>query len=175
MKVQNLIFNFVVFHFFFLDMIFSACPNGGGNPLTAFDCYSKTQGTNPCCMISSPGYSPANRMCVEIPSSSYSGQRIYTYNNLTWSLDCGKVEVKVVAGGVCGNLNPTLGFDCWSFSTKDSSCCFYKNNLTNAPACQWLGDKKMGNATLNGYNLICGSSFLIFNSLILVFISFLFF
>jgi hypothetical protein len=174
MKAQILILNFII-NLLFFDIILSACPHGGGSPSTALDCYNQKQGENPCCMISSPGYTPANRMCIEIPSSSYFGQRIYSYNNLTWSLDCGKVEVKVVTGGICGNSYPMLAFDCWSFSTMDSSCCFYKNNLTNAPACQWLGSKKMGNATLNGNNLLCSSSFLILNSLILVFISFLLF
>ena len=172
MKVHKLCRH--IFFVFFGLFIFvkSSCPIGGGNPQTAADCYNNTlsSSANLCCMISSPGYNATSKMCLELTNSSYVGQNLYSYNNLTWNLDCGSVKVSPIAGGPCGNANPVFGYDCWAFSTMDSSCCLYKPNNTLVPSCQWLGTKKMGNATLKDYTLLCSSKILILNSLVLAFI-----
>ena len=137
-------------------------------PINSNECTRNSDNsTNYCCMVSSPGFNPVSSKCLQIPINSYSGQNIYIMNNLTWNLDCGKPAVTPVKGAACGNPNPVFAYDCWQFSTMESSCCQYlSGNTTGTAACQWLGGKIVGNTTKNtpnGYLLNCSATYLSFN------------
>ena len=152
----------------------SQCVNGGGSPIDVTDCTKNNNESNYCCMLSSPGYNPSTRMCMNIPKNSFVGQNTYNYNNLSWRLNCGNAPVTIIKGAACGNSLPLRPADCWLFSQIDSSCCFYlSNNSTGTPGCEWLGSKKMGQ-TLNNNNILlnCNENFLSGSNLILLVISF---
>jgi hypothetical protein len=168
--------------FCFINLIYvyksQAC-NSSINPTSSLDCLKNgDNSTNYCCMLNSPGFNPTSRSCLQLPVSSYYGQNIYNYNNLTWNLNCGNPTVTPVTGGLCGNQNPNFAYDCWQFSNRDSSCClFYSGNLTGTPGCQWLGTKKTGNTTspATGYLLNCSASYLGLQILVLVLASLILF
>ena len=125
-------------------------------PNTSSDCTNLSGGNNYCCMISSPGYDPTNRQCIQISKNNFFGQTIYyDTNNLSWNLNCGdNAQAFVAAGGQCGNTKPNFAFDCWSFSTLHNSCCYYlSGNFTGTPGCQWFPSKFSGN-TLNSQSKI---------------------
>lgn len=149
------------------------------NPASSLDCLKNgDNSTNYCCMISSPGFNPTSQSCLRLPVSSYYGQKIYNYNNLTWNLNCGNPTVTPVTGGLCGNQNPAFAYDCWQFSNLDSSCCmFYSGNITGTPGCQWLGTKKTGNTTspATGYLLNCSATSLELKFFVFVFALFILF
>ncbi len=147
---------------FIFNSITSQCVNGGGNPVSSYDCLKNADNsTNYCCMLSSPGYNPTNQMCILLPVSSYVGQDSYLYGNLTYKIDCGSPYVTPVKAGPCGNTNPLHSADCWMFSNYDSSCCYYKSeNTTGTPGCQWLGKKTTGKVLNDALiELNCSSTF----------------
>jgi hypothetical protein len=136
----------------------------GTTPNTFEDCTKNSNEQIYCCMISTPGYQPAEKKCMEVSKNNFYGQNRVSIEGETWNLNCGEdAEPYVVEGGQCGNSDPVFAVDCWAFSTLRNSCCYYlSQNTTGIPACQWYDEKHSGNilSEKNKYLLSCDMSFI---------------
>jgi hypothetical protein len=148
------------------------------NPNSYEDCVKNSDDQNYCCLVSTPGYQPAEKKCVQLAKNKFYGQNRVTIQGETWNMNCGKdAEPYVVEGGQCGNLDPIFGIDCWAFSTMHNSCCLYKSqNTTGTPACQWYFEKHSGNILSRTGSLLlsCDMSFLSISRSILIILGILF-
>jgi hypothetical protein len=163
-------FSYLVILLSLVQVVFPQCLSVS-NPIDNTQCTKYSDSNNYCCYLTSPGYNPTDRKCIQIAPQNYVGQNVYQYNNLTYNLNCGSVAPYVKEGGACGNSNPVFAADCWFFSTMDNSCCFYySNNVTGIPGCQWWAGKQSTNTTKPPTYLMlsCDGQFFLVNKFLLV-------
>ncbi len=58
----------------------------------------------------------------------------------------------------CGMNNPTVQTDCYTFTKKYNSCCYYK--YSNNAGCVWLGTRYKGSTKYGGLYFECASGFM---------------
>jgi hypothetical protein len=166
---MRIIFNIFILSISLKELIMQ-CPDLSGNPVNATDCSSKSDDSNFCCMLSSPGYNPSDTKCYKLSKDNYVGQNSIVIGGSSWRMNCDNAKPTVKESAACGNSNPLSASDCWYSSTLDNSCCYY--NVTKT--CQWSVAKKTGIVTKdNNITLNCSQNFLTISYILILYFSFI--
>ena len=143
------------------------------NPTKVADCTSqRTNSGNLCCYLSGIQTYSNDRMCVSLPSASYTGAKTYNVNDKTYQIDCGVSNVAAATIlNTCGTTDAVGQSTCAVGSSFVNSCCW----SDKMKGCYWLGTKYHGKTTWAGLYLDCGASHLAFSlSLLFLFLVFIF-
>lgn len=143
------------------------------NPITPDACYNQTTNVgNLCCYIQGLQNYTTDKMCISIPSDSYEGNSLTTYNNSEYSISCKTNNTSTLLAS-CGSSNAQSKSDCSIRSSTVNSCCYYENisftyaNSTTSSGCYWLGTKYSGNIYWAGINLDCTGNYINYSFYIL--------
>jgi hypothetical protein len=155
------------------------------NPTTQTDCYNRVTLTdNKCCYLSGLGTYSNQRMCLNVPISSFSGEKQIEYEGKAWAISCntGSNDNYSILER-CVNFESMSLNGCSTASSFTESCCFYdkpsvvsstNQKVLNTPTgCYKLGTKYFGTINWAGLKLECNTKF-IQSSIYLIFVSLLF-
>jgi len=146
---------------------------GSINPGKNSDCTTaKTNTGNLCCFLSGLQNYSSDKMCVSLPSVSYTGAKTYVLNGKTYMIDCG-VQISASSNilNTCGPTPAAGQSDCQTGSSFSNSCCWAEKQK----GCYWLGTKYRGSTNWAGMSLDCSSSYLTFSmTFVLFFLAFVF-
>jgi hypothetical protein len=150
-------------------------------PSVDTDCFNQSSSNDElCCYLSSINTSPNSQFCLSIPSSAFTGDSIYAYNNVNYNIACKSQGLNSILESCSGISGSVAG--CSTGSSFTNSCCYYQKTDTgslydkvqNTPTgCYWIGTKFTGSLSWAGLPLNCSANFLTFSAS-LVFFVFLF-
>lgn len=147
-------------------------------PSVNTDCYNQSSSSDElCCYLTSINTSPSSKFCLSIPSSAYTGDTIYAFDNNNYNIACnspGFNSILESCGGVSGSVA-----GCSTGSSFTNSCCYYQKTDTGSPngkvqktptGCYWIGTKFTGSLSWAGLPLNCSSNFLTFSTSLIFFV-----
>jgi hypothetical protein len=150
-------------------------------PTTETDCFNaSTDSSEYCCYLTGINSYANEKLCLNVPHTTYTGETKYAYNNKVYNIACDFSEKTTILEKCSGE--PTSKKGCSKGSSFTNSCCYYEKTETESTnekvqntdtGCYWLGTKYSGEITWAGLNLSCKENFLTY-SFSLVFLFFIF-
>ena len=168
----------IIFFIYFVNAsdCSSTVPNSKG------DCFGKSSSNGElCCYLTGLDAYSNDRLCLAIPTSAFSGESKYSYDNKIFNIECDYTAPSSILEKCGGTPDSRKG--CSTGSSFTNSCCYYEKTDTGSvnekvkntnTGCYWLGTKYEGEISWAGLLLSCDSSFLTYSlSLLFVFMLFL--